>query len=113
MTCSTAWKSIQVQRHCTGGRHGETSMTCRGDRAWHAWREVTGTLRLCAQCTARETHTASLTSGVTARVFPYNRKGGGKTTVWESDIFIVLGGRESRPQASGITGRGEGMYEHA
>jgi hypothetical protein len=130
-------KSTLVQRHCTGGRHGETSKTCRGDRAWHAWREVTGTLRQ-AQCTARETHTGSLTSGATARVFPYNRKGGGKTTVWESDMFIVLGGRDSkartaeehswnscpkgaeqdvrhdcRPQASGITGHGEGMYEHA
>jgi hypothetical protein len=104
MTCSTAWKSKQVQRHCTGGRLGETSLTCRGDRAWHVWREVSGT---------RETHTGSLTSGATARVFPYNRKEGGEATVWESDTFIVLGGRESRPQVPGIAGHGEGVYEHA
>jgi hypothetical protein len=104
MTCSTAWKSIQVQRSCAGGRLGETSMTCRGDRAWHAWREVPGT---------RETHTGSLTSGATARVFPYNRKGGGKTTVWESDILIVLGGRVSRLHAPVSMGHGEGVYGHA
>jgi len=81
MTCSTAWKSKLVQQLCAGGRLGETSKTCRGDRAWHAWREVTGT---------RETHAGSLSSGVAARAFPYNRKGGGRVTAWESDIFIVL-----------------------
>ena len=87
MTCSTAWKSTLAQQPCAGGRIGETSKTCRGDRAWHVWREVTGT---------REAHTGSLLSGATARVFPYNRKGGGKTTVWESDTLIVLGGRDSK-----------------
>ena len=105
MTCSTAWKSTQVQHPCTGGRNGETSMTCRGNSAWHVWREVSGT---------REAHTGTLTSGATTRVFPYNRKGGGKTTVWESDVLIVLGGRVSRlhvPEV--ITGHGEGVHGHA
>jgi hypothetical protein len=104
MTCSTAWKSIQVQQTCTGGRLGETSLTCRGNSAWHVWREVSGT---------REAHTGSLTSGATARVFPYNRKEGGRTTVWESDVRIVLGGRESRPHVPGDTGHGEGVHGHA
>ncbi len=53
-------------------------------------------------------------SGATARVFPYNRKGGGKATVWESDTLIVLGGRVSRPHASAVkTEHGEGVYGHA
>lgn len=105
MTCSTAWKSTQVQQPCTGSRIGETSLTCRGDSAWHVWREVSGT---------RETHTGSLTSGATARVFPYNRKGVGKTTEWESDTLIVLGGRESRLHVPVVTtGHGEGEYGHA
>ena len=104
MTCSTAWKSTQVQQLCTGGRIGETSMACRGDSAWHVWREVSRT---------RETHTGSLLSGAMTRVFPYNRKGGGKTTVWESDVLIVLGGRESRPHVPVGTGHGEGVHGHA
>jgi hypothetical protein len=104
MTCSTAWKSIQVQQTCTGGRLGETSLTCRGNSAWHVWREVSGT---------REAHTGSLTSGATARVFPYNRKEGGRTTAWESDVRIVLGGRESRLHVPGDTGHGEGVHGHA
>jgi len=105
MTCSTAWKSTQARQPRAGGCFGETSMTCRGDRAWHVWREVTGT---------RETHTGTLTSGVTARAFPYNRKGGGRVTVWESDTLIVLGERESRLHVSReYAGHGEGEYGHA
>jgi hypothetical protein len=61
----------------------------------------------------REAHTGSLTSGAMARVLPYNRKGGGKTTVWESDVRIVLGGRESRPHVPVVMGHGEGVHGHA
>ena len=104
MTCSTAWKSIQVQHSCIRDRIGEISLACRGESAWHVWREVLRT---------RETHTGSLLSGATSRVFPYNRKGGGKTTVWESDVRIVLGGRESRLHVPEVPGHGEGVHGHA
>jgi hypothetical protein len=104
MTCSTAWKSTQAQEPCVRGRIGETSMACRGESAWYVWREVTIT---------REAHTGTLLSGATTRVFPYNRKGGGEVTVWESDTRIVLRERVSRLQASGSMRHGEGVYGHA
>ena len=97
MTCSTSWKSIQEQLSCFRSRYGETSLAYRGHRAWHIWREVTGT---------RETHTGSFLFGVMGRALLYNRKGGNEAAVWESDSSIVLGDRESLLQ-------GEGMDEHA
>lgn len=104
MTCSTSWKSTQGQYSCLRGRTGETSLTCRGQRAWHIWREVAGT---------RETHPGTLLHGVVTRALPYNRKGGGNVTGWESDSLIVLGDRESLLRVLHFRRQGEGVNEHA
>lgn len=121
MTCSTSWKSTQVKRNFFGGRIGEAALTCRGHRAWatfapswcggipnvlliHIWREVSGT---------REAHTGSLLCSVVTRALPYNRKGGGRVTEWESDSLIVLGDRESLLHVSRDRRHGEEVDEHA
>lgn len=104
MTCSTSWKSTQVEQNSSGGRIGETALTCRGHRAWHIWREVPGT---------REAHSGSLLRSVVTRVLPYNRKGGGRVTEWESDSPIVLGDRESLSHVSRDRRHGEEVDEHA
>lgn len=103
MTCSTSWKSTQVQPRCIRGRYSETSMTYRGQRAWHAWREVAGT---------RETHSGSLFHGVETRILLYNRKEGSRVTEWESDSLIVLRDRESLLHIFKFRRYGEGVNEH-